>query len=151
MRQRNPSSGTYLSEGQWIPHRLELLTSPAWRHRPRPLAKILERLEIEHLFHAGKENGELIVTYDQFVAFGISRRAVYPSLAIGQQLGLIAVSHDEKWGGEIRPPNRYRLTYVPAKGKKAPTDEWKYLSLERVQASISKAGEDAMPLHREVA
>ena len=37
----------------WIANRLEMLISPAWQHVPRPLRRMLERLEIEHLRHGG--------------------------------------------------------------------------------------------------
>lgn len=145
MMQRNPSRKSYLNGEGFIPHRIELLTSPAWRKRPRPLATILERLEIEHMRHAGKENGNLHVSYDQFAAFGVSRRAINPSLKIGVAIGLVEVIQSDAWEGDVRSPNRYRLTYVPAKGKLAPTDEWSFLDDPRVTAVL--AAMKAAPEH----
>ena len=112
------------SEGGWIAHRLRLLMSPAWQHRPRPLCSILERIEIEHMRHAGKENGHLVVTYDQFVAYGVSRRVVVHAIACGVRLGLLEVRQTHEMVRNIKAPNEYRLTYVPEKDRKAPTDEW---------------------------
>jgi hypothetical protein len=43
-----------------------MLESPAFRALSFAGHKFLARLEIEHLHHAGRENGRLIVTYDQF-------------------------------------------------------------------------------------
>ncbi len=112
------------TDGGWIPHRLKLLVSPAWRHRPIPLAKILERIEIEHMRHAGKENGHLIVSYDQLVEHGVSRRTIRGSIDLGVALGLLEVRQSGEWAGDVRTPNMYRLTYLPEKDRKAPTDEW---------------------------
>lgn len=121
----------------WVPRRLELYLSPAWKHALRPLKNMLERLEIEHLRHGGLNNGELYVSYGQFVECGISRRTIKPVLELGRQLGLIDVSYDgDTTTRNIRPPNAYRLTYVPAKGKDTPTDEWKAVTEERACALI---------------
>lgn len=122
----------------WVAHRLELLISPPWQLAPRPLRRMLERLEIEHLRHGGQNNGELFVSYGQFVKAGISRRMIKPVQRLGVDLGLIEVTQDAQLGegSDIRPPNAYRLTYVPAKGKKAPTDEWKSITEDRAITMI---------------
>lgn len=134
MTARNPSRKDWLHGVSWIPIRQELLQSPAWRHRPIPLARLLERLEIEHMRHAGKENGALFVSFDQFVAAGISRKFVRPMLQLGSALGLLEVIQADNWIGDVRPPNAYRLCYLPAKGQKAPTDEWSFLDDAKVEA-----------------
>jgi len=118
--------------GSWVPRRLEMYLSPAWQKAPRPLIKILERLEVEHLRHGGKANGELYVAYSQFVAAGVSKRSILRTLDLGCALGFLEVTRQEEARGDIRPPNAYRLTYVPAIGKNNPTDEWKSLTEERV-------------------
>jgi len=123
----------------WIPHRLEMLISPAWQHAPRPLRRILERLEIEHLRHGGLKNGELYVAFSQFVRCGVSKKAIAPMHRIGEALGLLeVVQHPEASAGVIRPPNSYRLTYLPV-GKASPTDEWKRItSRQQVEAIIAR-------------
>lgn len=152
MRQDNPSRRSWLDGEAFIAHRLELITSPAWRHRPKSLAKILERIEIEHLQHAGKQNGELIVTYTQLEQYGVSRKSISAMLTIGCGLGLIAISYPEKWMGDVRPPNLYRLCYVPTKDRSAPTDEWRFLSLEKVKSVLAtRLHGDGFARHREVA
>lgn len=121
----------------FMPHRLELLISPAWRAAPRPLRNILERIEIEHLRHGTMNNGELYVSYLQFVEFGISKRSIKPALELGQKLGLLEVIQEaENHLSDIRAANAYRLTYVPAKGKAAPTDEWKLITESRARALV---------------
>jgi hypothetical protein len=123
----------------WVPHRLELLLSPAWQLAPRPLKRVLERLEIEHMRHGGLNNGHLYVSFDQFVAYRLSRKIVKPTLTLGTALGLLEVIQDEEaFRGDIRPSNRYRLTYVPAKNAASPTDEWKAVSEAKVEAALDR-------------
>jgi hypothetical protein len=128
MTGKNQSRRSWLgageNEGGWIAHRLKLLLSPAWQRRPRPLCRILERLEIEHLRHAGRENGRLCVSFDQFVEYGVSRRVIRHAIEAGVSLGLLDVVQPEAMVRNIKAPNEYRLTYVPAGNSRAPSDEW---------------------------
>lgn len=121
----------------WVPHRLEMLLSPAWQAVPRPLHKLIERLEIEHLRHGGFENGHLFVSYQQFVDYGISKRSIRPTLALGEALKLIKVDRvEEVGGGNLRPPNRYGLTFTPLKGKREPGDEWRQVSKQQAETAL---------------
>ena len=82
-----------------------MIQSPSWRSRPVPLANILERLEIEHMRHAGTANGQLYVSYNQFVQFGISKRAINAALHLGEQLGLLEVMRvTGRYGGTNSEP-----------------------------------------------
>ena len=137
-RSQNPMRRSWLddTDGGWVAHRLKLMVSPAWRHRPIPLAKILERIEIEHMRHGGKENGHLVVSYDQLVRNGVSRRTIRSALALGVSLGLLEVKQSGEWAGDVRSPNIYRLTYLPEKNRRAPTDEWEGIDNERARALI---------------
>lgn len=149
-RQKNPMRQSWLGEGEtegWVAHRLELLLSPAWRARPIPLCRILERLEVEHMRHAGKENGGLCVSYAQFVASGVSRRAIRPAIAAGERLGLLCVTvagdgvrpaRAKATADHIEPPNVYRLTYLPERGKRAPSDEWAGITDDLAEAAVSE-------------
>ena len=113
----------------FIAHRGTLLNSVAWRSRSIPLVHILERLELEQLAHAGTSNGQLFVSFEQFVEYGISRKSIKPAIQLGTDLGLLsrtalapARSHT------IRPAQGYRLNYLPGLNAKAPTDEWARVS-----------------------
>jgi hypothetical protein len=117
----------------FVPHTAELLKSAALRSLSRPAMLILFRLELEHCQHAGKENGYLIVTYDQFVKFGVSRRFIRPGLTELEQVGLVAITHKGKYGKGGGDASHYRLTYlvskfIPATGAPyylEPTNEWR--------------------------
>lgn len=137
--QANPSRRDWMTaDGGFLPIRLGMLLSPAYQARTRPLASILERLEIEHLRHGGAQNGGLCVSYSQFAEYGVSRRTVRPALLLGVALGLLEVIQIQEVVGDIRPDNMYRLTYVPERGKRAPTDEWRSVTA----AAASKAVDD---------
>ena len=102
-----------------------MLDSPAWQARSVPLSRILERLEIEHMRHAGMNNGGLQVSSGQFVDCGVSRKDIRRSLQLGADLGLLEVKRPiKKTMGPLRTPNEYRLTYLP-EGQRLPSDEWK--------------------------
>ncbi|WP_245307549.1 hypothetical protein [Mesorhizobium sp. AA23] len=120
----------------FVGHRLEMYLSPAWAEaRVGPLRAMLERLEIEHLRHGGYNNGELFVSYGQFVDHGISRKSIKRTQQLAVDLGFLEVTYTEG-DGVIRPPNAYRLTYVPAKGKTTPTDEWKAITKEKARQLV---------------
>ncbi|RWL47203.1 MAG: hypothetical protein EOR60_09570 [Mesorhizobium sp.] len=120
----------------WVPHRLELFISPPWRLAPVPLRRMLERLEIEHMRHGGMNNGQLFVSFGQFQAANISRRKIAATLELGSALGLVETIRTDQPAGDLRGPNSYRLTYVPAKGCTARTDEWKRIDEERATRLI---------------
>lgn len=135
--------------------RLELLLSPSWQHCPRPLARVIERLCIEHLRHGGQNNGELFVAYTQFQAYGVSKKSILRTLELGEKLGLIQVMREDGViKGDIRPANGYRLTFVPEKGKPNPTDEWKTVTKPQAEKLIEEyriESEIAVRVKRKVA
>ena len=84
----------------------------------------------------GYNNGELFVAYPAFVEHGLSRKSIRRTLQLGASLGLLEVIPSNS-NGVIRPANAYRLTYVPAKGKDKPTDEWKTVTLEHAERLVN--------------
>ena len=73
--------------GPFVPHCAAMLKSPAWFALRLCARRVLDRLEIEHLNHGGKENGQLRVSYEQFEALGIHkrhlRRALHDLMLLG--------------------------------------------------------------------
>src|SRR5262249_10890247 len=76
-------------DGNYVPHTREVLEAPAWRVLSLSGHRVLDRLEIEHLRHGGKDNGELPVTFNNFEAYGIHRHAIAPALRECAALGLV--------------------------------------------------------------
>src|SRR5262245_34621990 len=111
----------------FVMHPLEMLESMAWRSLTPAARLVLDRLEIEHMRHHGKRNGNLIVTYDEFLEYMGRKRRHSVAAAIEQleRLGFLEVVERGKWNdGKDRRASRYRLTYLPANNK-PPTDEWR--------------------------
>ena len=112
-------------EGQFVPHRADLLASAAWRKLSLAARLVLDRLELEHMAEGGAENGNLACTYDHFEEHGIRRKSVKPALAELVAAGMVEITFKGRGGNAAyRHPSRYRLTYLSAKGR-APTDDWR--------------------------
>lgn len=115
-------------EGSWIPRRLDVLQSAAWRNAPRALKSLLEILEIEHMRRKGSANGELFKSYPQFVKEGFNRTTVSDMTKLGEHLGLLKVNRETGVGSpDLKDACAYTLTYLPTGiiGNVAPTDEWR--------------------------
>ena len=129
----SPSKAARAALGKrgFVVHTRDLLESVAWRTLPLHAMRVLNCLELEHLAHAGKENGYLVRTYDQFVAYGVPRQYVKPALDENVARGLLQITHTGGYCGGGKNPSTYQLTYLawkflPAVGPPqylAPTDE----------------------------
>ncbi|MCK8779061.1 hypothetical protein M0654_03585 [Rhizobium sp. NTR19] len=120
-------------EGAWVPKRLDLLQSAAWRNAPRALKALLEVLEIEHMRKKGSANGELFFSYPQFVAAGFNRTTVSSMTKLGEALGLLKVNRETGVGRQdLHDACAYTLTYLPTGiiGNLAPTDDWKRIKTD---------------------
>src|SRR5215470_12235059 len=78
--------------GQFAGRLVEMLESPAFRVLSRAAHLTLARIEIELGHHGGNENGQLVVTYEQFVAYGIGRNEIGPAIREIEALGFIQVT-----------------------------------------------------------
>jgi hypothetical protein len=96
----------------WESEALDGLSLTGWR--------ILRRLIIEHLRHAGRENGRLEVSYDQFEQAGCTRRSITSTLRELQKRGLLKVTEVGEWRGKA---SRYELTFLNTAWR--PSNEWK--------------------------
>ena len=77
----------------------ELLESDAWCAMSPNLNRLIHFLLVEHMNHAGTENGNLAATYDQLVAYGCTRGRINAAIAEGCYLGLIDADHGGRWAG----------------------------------------------------
>jgi hypothetical protein len=127
MSQRQPKN--YMREnkisGQFSARTIAMMESPAFQVLSLSAHRILARLEIEHAHHGGNDNGELPVTSDQFIEYGIHHNAVSPAIREVEALGFVEITEQGRAGNaEWRRPNKFRLTYRPL-GRAAETDEWR--------------------------
>jgi hypothetical protein len=127
---------------QFVPHTRGMLDSPAYRVLSKAAFLVLSRIELEHMNHGGKENGNLPVTYDNFVKYGIHRHSIAPAIRELAALGFIELTERGCAGNrEYRSPNKYRLTYCPAKNAHGNgTHEWRFVkSLEQADEIARRA------------
>jgi hypothetical protein len=116
-----------------------LLFSPAFVALPAEGHKILHRLMAEHATHSIKRNGRLVVTYDQFVEYGLRREVVRRSLPILVGLGLVAVTADTDGKRNVRPTNFYRLTWLASCDGLGPTNEWtRFETIEQARQAVEE-------------
>ena len=110
--------------GPFVPHSQLLIESMAWRGMSSIERRVLERVEAEHLRHAGKENGNLVVTFDDFNKSGIRRQSVAGAIRGLERRGLVrGVRSGRDLENGKRLPTRYRLTFLPSV-EGPPTNEW---------------------------
>jgi hypothetical protein len=113
-------------DGNYVPHTRELLEAPAWRVLSLSGHRVLDRIEIEHLRHGGKDNGELPVTFNTFEVYGIHRHAIAPALRECAALSLVRITRRGSAGNAgHKQPNHFLLTYLPAKGRSQASNEWR--------------------------
>jgi hypothetical protein len=130
--------------GQFSAHRIEMLTSNAWRVLTLSARRVLDRLEIERAQHGGQDNGRLPVTFEQFVEYGIHRHAIAPAIRELEALGFaIVTEHGRSGNAGYRKPNLFRITFHPGGTETGePSDEWRGIkTLEEAEALAAKARE----------
>jgi hypothetical protein len=98
----------------WVWLTRELLESDAWRTASKWTRRFVELLMIEHMAHAGTENGRLICTADQCVASGIRRGEVTKAQRDAVARGLVYKSEEGFCSpGRGRKPHRFGLASLP--------------------------------------
>ena len=102
----------------------ELIASPAWRSRSVNLRRLMDFLLIEHMNHAGTENGHLKATYDQLEAYGLTRGTISKAIHEGELRGLLEVNHGGRWN-LTNQPSTFRLTFYEDRFGNPATNEWK--------------------------
>jgi len=132
-------------DGNYVPHTRELLEAPVWRVLSLSGHRVLDRIEIEHLRHGGKDNGELPVTFNNFEAYGIHRHSIAPALRECAVLGLVRITRRGSAGNaEHRRPNHFLLTYLPAKGRGQASNEWRRFKTFAEADAVAQAARAAV-------
>jgi hypothetical protein len=107
---------------------IEMMKSPSFKVLSRAGRQVLDRIEIEHAHHGGKDNGSLPVTFDQFEEYGVHRHAIAPAIREDTALGFVEVTQEGRAGNaEWRRPTLFRLTYRDTPDLKA-TNDWRKIT-----------------------
>ena len=97
----------------WCWYTPEMLLHPAFGEQSINCRRFIAALEVENMNHAGTENGNLIMPYNQLERWwGIPRRLIRQTITEAKKRGLI----EERRGGWVMSyaksnPNRFRLTF----------------------------------------
>lgn len=123
-----------------------MLESYAYRVLSLSARRLLDRIELENMYHGGAENGQLPVTYEDFENYGIDRGSIAPAMREAVALGFLEIREPGCAGNrEHRSPNKFRLTYLPAHGV---TTSWGkgrwelFANLEDAKAEAKRAREE---------
>jgi hypothetical protein len=125
-----------------IRQRFCMMESPAWKALSLSARRVLDRIEIEFGRHKGnpEANGELIVTYDDFVKYGITRRLVRPALNEVVALGFVRVTRMGAAGNaDDCMATMYLITHQHAGSAQYVEDNWKRIKNNKEAKAIAKA------------
>jgi hypothetical protein len=131
----------------WSWYSVEMMRSDAWRDMSVNARRMLDLVEIEHLAHGGYENGNLVITYDRFVAGGIRRGSISATIAELERLGWIEVTRGGYRGFARSWPHRFRLTHrrtqirpeIGAPYLVEATDDWRHYRSEKSDRMVPEA------------
>jgi hypothetical protein len=128
-------------DGPFVARTRAMLESPAYRVLSLSGHRVLARVEIEHLSHAGQENGRLPVTFNNFVDFGIDPHSVVPAIRECVALRFLEISRVGRAGnGEFRQATLYRLTYIHTyRPDVRATNEWQFVRTPEQAEELAKA------------
>jgi hypothetical protein len=117
----------------------EMLESPAWRAMPPVARQIVDRIVIEHLHHAGNENGKLPVTYDDFARYGIRRMSIKFGISVAVALGWVdVVEQGHRGAADDRRAARYALTWLDRWDTTPRTNRWKQFDEAGAKGTVAE-------------
>lgn len=125
-------------DGAFAPRTIEMISSPAFAALSLSARRVLDRIEIELGGHGGTNNGNLPVTYADFMRFGIDNDAIAPAVREVVALGFVEVTRGRAGNSDYRLPNVYRLTYRHTDHDN-PSNEWKRINPDTAKAAAKAA------------
>ena len=90
-------------DGPWMPIGREMLRSGAMRALSLHARRALDRIMVEHMDHAGQENGRLKVTWQGIEKFGVHRSFIKRALGELAAVGLVAIEQPGRRHETSRP------------------------------------------------
>jgi hypothetical protein len=109
----------------WIWFSRDMLESAAFRSLSGPALHVLFRLAVEHMAHAGTENGALVQTYDQLAESGVRRKSIKAAIDELEEKGFIEIKRGARSFGTGRQPSLYELAWLPARDRSPASNRWK--------------------------
>ena len=121
---------------------LSLMDSMGWRCLSSPARKIIDFLLREYMRSAGRENGRLLAPYIQIQAVGVSRRDIAGAFRELEAFGIVRSTKSALRLEGRRGATRYALTWLPTADGALPTNDYKRVSRQTVEAfALEKTAE----------
>jgi hypothetical protein len=120
----------------WVWFTREMIESDAWASLGINARRVLDCLLLDHMAHAGTENGALKATYKQLQVFGVGARFAADAIREVEAAGFIDCHR-----GGMRVATTYRLTWLPTKDDEPATNRWKQFG-KRKSASQRAGSKD---------
>jgi hypothetical protein len=112
----------------WVWCTQEMVESEAWRAMNFPTRQVVDRIALEHMLHAGTENGNLIVPYNDFEAYGIRYKSIPDAIEMAKVLGFIdVIERGSTSFADLRRPSRYALAWLPLRDGTPASKRWRKL------------------------
>jgi hypothetical protein len=132
------------TEEQFIMLYREVANSFAWRAASLGCQRFIWRLCEEHMAQGGRENGNLITTYDNLLEYGIpSRSTIAEAQREAVALGLVILGKRGRGGNaEYREAHRWGLAFIKTTGRRVSyvDNRWKrFANLKEAEAVANKA------------
>jgi hypothetical protein len=133
----------------------EMLLAPAFREASINCRRFINALEVENMNHAGTENGNLVMPYNQLASWWrISRRLIRQAIDEAIERGLVEENRGLRLWYAKSMPTRFRLTFRPTREGNPPqwrpaTNEWqRYRSPENVSKGSEVAPDQCHKVNR---
>lgn len=122
----------------------DLLESDAWRTQSIHCRRLIDFLLLDQMANAGRENGRLMATYDQLVAFGMTRKRISAAIKEAERRGLVRVQHGGRWN-MTNKPSLFRLTFYADHTGAPASNDWKRYRDPQKQNRDTKKGTTVVP------
>ena len=129
---------------QFSPRLVAMQKSDPYRVLNNSERMMLDRIEIEFASHAGKDNGKLPVTFEQFEEYGIRRALIAPSRRALVALGFLTFSAGVAAAGfDKRRPGMFGLTYRHTADAE-PSHNWRRITDLAEAVRVANAARDTL-------
>jgi hypothetical protein len=131
--------------GQFSARLIEMLESPAYRVLSRSAHMVISRIEVELAHHGGNDNDRLIVTTEDFIAYGMDGGCVAPALREAEALGFIRYKRGRGGNAEHRTPSMFGTTFSQHRNSRRnpPTDDWRRIKTVEEAEQIARDARNA--------
>lgn len=104
----------------WVWLTKELIKSDAWRSLGINERRVIDFLMLEHMAHAGKQNGRLKAPHQHLETFGIGAKYIASAIAEVERLGLIECRR-----GGMRVATTFALAWLPLHDGAVLSERWR--------------------------